>query len=167
MLEKQSVSPKTVSDRLPRLTSMMSRKRVTFLCVEDDNIHAHLVIRSLAKSPVANEVFRVANGLEAMAFLRQEGEYASKPRPDVVLLDLKLPQMSGHEVLAAIKEDEDLKLIPVVVMTTSDAEIDRARAYERLANSYVVKPADFEDFQRLVDDLCLYWGACNESPFGT
>jgi len=144
----------------------MTKGLVTFLLVEDDDTHAHLVKRSLDKSRVANEVFRAADGVEALAFLRQAGEHADKPRPDVVLLDLKLPKMNGHDVLAAIKQDADLKLIPVVIMTTSDAETDRERAYQHQANSYVVKPADFEKFRQLVDDVCLYWGVWNEPPFG-
>jgi CheY-like chemotaxis protein len=143
----------------------MTQRLVTYLLVEDDDTHAYLVKRSLDKARVANEVYRVADGAEAMAFLRQEGEYADKPRPDVVLLDLQLPKMNGHEVLTAIKQDPDLKKIPVVIMTTSDAETDRERAYEHRANSYIVKPVDFDKFCRLVDDLCHYWGVWNESPF--
>jgi CheY-like chemotaxis protein len=144
----------------------MSKKLVTFLLVEDDDTHAHLVVRSLSRARVANEVFRVKDGVEATAFLRQEREYADKPRPDVVLLDLQLPKMDGHEVLAVIKQDQDLKRIPVVVMTTSDTETDREQAYEHHANSYVVKPVDFEKFRKLVDDLSLYWGVWNEPPSG-
>jgi hypothetical protein len=144
----------------------MSQKLVTFLLVEDDDTHAHLVTRGLEKARVSNEVFRVADGVDALAFLRQEGEHADKPRPDVVLLDLKLPKMNGHELLSEIKEDPDLKLIPVVVMTTSNAETDRERAYEHRANSYVVKPVSFDKFHQLVDDLSLYWGVWNEPPYG-
>jgi hypothetical protein len=144
----------------------MTKKLVTFLLVEDDDTHAHLVGRSLDKARIANEVFRAADGVEAMRFLRQEGEHADKPRPDVVLLDLKLPKMDGHEVLAAIKDDSQLKLIPVVIMTTSDEETDREKAYAHQANSYVVKPVDFDKFRQMVNDLCLYWGVWNESPFG-
>lgn len=144
----------------------MTPHLMTFLLVEDDDNHAHLVMRSLKKARVHNQVFRVADGAEAIAFLRQEGEHTDKPHPDVVLLDLKLPKVSGHEVLATIKTDEALRRIPVVVMTTSDAESDRAKAYGHHANSYVVKPVDFERFRQLVSDLCLYWGVWNEPPEG-
>jgi CheY-like chemotaxis protein len=144
----------------------MTKSLVNFLLVEDDDNHAHLVTRSLNKARVTNRVFRVKDGLEAMSYLRQQGIYSTQPRPDVVLLDLKLPKMDGHEVLAEIKRDADLKLIPVVIMTTSDAETDREIAYEHHANSYVVKPVDFEKFRKLVDDLSLYWSVWNESPFG-
>lgn len=139
---------------------------LTFLLVEDDDNHAHLVMRSLKKARVQNQVFRVCDGATALAFLRRQGEYCDKPHPDVVLLDLKLPKLNGHEVLAAIKSDETLKTIPVVVMTTSNAESDRAKAYEHHANSYVVKPLDFDRFRDLVKDLCLYWGVWNEPPEG-
>ena len=144
--------------------TFMTAHLLTFLLVEDDDNHAHLVTRSLAKARVQNRVFRVADGEAALLFLRQQGEYESMPHPDVILLDLKLPKLNGHEVLAAIKEDDKLKSIPVVVMTTSDAESDRARAYEHHANSYVVKPVNFDRFRELVQDLCLYWGVWNEPP---
>lgn len=144
----------------------MTPHLLTFLLVEDDDNHAHLVTRSLKKTHVQNQVFRVSDGAAALAFLRRQGEYADKPHPDAILLDLKLPKLSGHEVLASIKQDDELKVIPVVVMTTSDAESDRAKAYEYHANSYVVKPVDFERFRQLVADLCQYWGVWNEPPQG-
>lgn len=142
----------------------MDAKRLVFLLVEDDDIHAHLVARSLENSDLPPRIYRVTNGFEALDFLRQQGEYASVPRPDVVLLDLKLPKATGHEVLAVIKQDERLQMIPVVVMTTSRDEIDRAKAYKHHANSYVVKPADFHIFRRVITDVSHYWGVCNEPP---
>jgi CheY-like chemotaxis protein len=144
----------------------MTAEPITFLLVEDDDIHAHLVTRSMSRARCDNRLIRVADGAEALAFLRRQGCYVDAPRPDVVLLDLKLPKVDGHEVLAAIKEDSDLQMIPVVVMTTSRAESDLARAYEHHANSYVVKPVDFQKFQQLVTDLSLYWGGWNEPPCG-
>lgn len=143
----------------------MANKLITFLLVEDDDIHAHLIERSLNKARVANTVHRVEDGAKALDFLRQTGPYSASPRPDVILLDLKLPKVDGHEVLAAIKEDRNLHTIPVVVMTTSAAETDRARAYKHHANSYLVKPVDFDKFRQLVSDLSLYWGVWNQPPF--
>jgi CheY-like chemotaxis protein len=140
----------------------MERKLVSFLLIEDDDDHAHLVIRNLKKARIGNEIHRVPDGVEALAFLRQQGQYAGQPRPDIILLDLKLPKLDGHEVLAAIKSDPELQAIPVVVMTTSNAEADRERAYEHHANSYVVKPVDFDKFKQLVVDLSLYWGVWNQ-----
>lgn len=144
----------------------MNGRLIHFLLVEDDDIHAHLVMRSLKKARISNRVSRVPDGSEALAFLRNQGKYANEAHPDVILLDLKLPKISGHEVLHTIKHDDHLKSIPVVVMTTSDAESDRTRAYEHHANSYVVKPLDFDKFRQLVNDLCLYWGVWNKPPEG-
>ena len=98
----------------------------------------------------------VSDGVEAMAFLRNEGEYADMPRPDLVLLDLNLPRMDGREVLAEVKADRDLRTIPVVVLTTSEAEEDILRSYDLHANAYVTKPVDFErfiDVVRQIDDF--------------
>jgi CheY-like chemotaxis protein len=142
----------------------LKNKLVTFLLVEDDDNHAHLVTRSLAKSRVANCVYRAEDGAKALALLKRQDQYANQELPDVILLDLKLPKIDGHEVLKSIKADPELKRIPVVVMTTSDAESDRARAYENHANSYVVKPVNFERFRQLVNDVSLYWGVWNEPP---
>jgi len=152
----------------------MAEQLLRFLLVEDDDIHAHLVMRSihahlvmrsLEQARVTNHVVRVADGQQAIDYLRQAGEFAGEPRPEIILLDLKLPKVDGHEVLSVIKTDETLRMIPVVVMTTSDAETDRAKAYEHHANSYVVKPVDFDKFRKLVEDLSLYWGVWNKPPF--
>ena len=142
----------------------MNDKPLKFLLVEDDDIHAHLVARCLEKSSVAARVYRVASGDDALSFLRRQGPFAHHPRPDVVLLDLKLPKLDGHQVLAAIKEDNDLRMIPVVVMTTSRDDADREKAYRQHANSYVVKPADFAKFREMVTEISYYWGVCNEPP---
>ena len=136
------------------------------MLVEDNDTHAHLVERSLAKSDFPNYVFRVENGARALEFLRREGEFSNQIKPDVVLLDLKLPKIDGLEVLSVIKNDENLKRIPVVVMTTSNTQSDRAKAYEHHANSYVVKPIDFDKFRSLLNAVCVYWGQWNESPEG-
>lgn len=139
---------------------------IHFLLVEDDPDHANLVLRALDRNRVKNTVDHVVDGAEALAYLRKEGQYAQRPRPDVVLLDLNLPKVDGHQVLTEIKEDPDLQSIPVVVLTTSDAEADRLRAYRHHANSYVVKPLDFEQFRKMVDDLKYYWGVWNCGPEG-
>ena len=137
---------------------------VHFLLVEDDEDHAQLVIRNLSKGRIKNRIDHVFTGEDALDYLKNEGEYADAERPDVVLLDIQLPGIDGHDVLAAIRKDEVLKSLPVVVLTTSDAEIDRAKAYEHHANSYLVKPLNFETFRTLVNDLSLYWGVWNQPP---
>ncbi|MFK7767290.1 MAG: response regulator [Mariniblastus sp.] len=135
---------------------------LTFLLVEDDDTHAHLITRSLAKSEIDNRVFRVNDGAKAIQWLQQAGESSDQPRPDVVLLDLKLPKLDGHEVLMEIKSDPGLRKIPIVVMSTSNSEVDRNKAYENHANSYVVKPTDFAQFRKLINDICVYWGVWNQ-----
>ena len=132
--------------------------------MEDDEDHAQLVIRSLSRGRVGNRIDHVSSGEDALDYLHSRGNYTESERPDVVLLDIKLPGIDGHEVLAEIRNDEKLKTLPVVILTTSDAEMDRAKAYEHNANSYLVKPLDFETFRQLVDDLSLYWGVWNKPP---
>ena len=138
-------------------------RSISFLLVEDNEDHAQLMKRSFASSQISNTVDRVNDGAEALDYLFQRGKYAGKALPDVILLDLNLPKVSGHEVLGQIKKDPRLKVIPVVILTTSAAETDRARAYQDHANSYLVKPLDFNSFRKMVDDLSYYWGIWNQS----
>lgn len=135
---------------------------VKFLLVEDDDDHAEMILRTLMKQRINNKVDRVKDGVEAIDYLFKKGPYAKAPRPDVILLDIKLPKMDGHEVLAKIKQHEDLRTIPVVMLTTSRAESDRKKAYNGYVNSYLVKPFDFEQFRHMVEELHLYWGVWNE-----
>ncbi|MDX9912742.1 MAG: response regulator [Phycisphaerales bacterium] len=112
---------------------------------------------------ISNECSRVENGEQALAFLRKEGEFGSAQRPDIILLDLKLPRMNGLEVLREIKWDPELSPIPVVMLSTSSADEDKERAYELRANSYVVKPLDFDSFNQIVSTLNYYWAVVNEA----
>lgn len=134
------------------------------LLVEDDENHALLVMRHIHKLEVCNRVDHVRDGEEALRYLRREGEHASVVLPSIILLDLKLPKLSGHEVLRQIKQDTDLRAIPVIVLSTSNAEVDRKRAYELNANSYIVKPIDFQEFRTLISDIGTYWGVWNKPP---
>jgi hypothetical protein len=134
---------------------------VHFLLVEDDDSHAEITMRTVRRNGVVNSIDRVSDGVEAMTYLRGEGEYAGRRLPGVVLLDLKLPRKDGHEVLLEMKQDPKLRRIPVVVLTTSDAESDRERAYDRYVNSYLVKPIDFESFREMVRGLSMYWAVWN------
>jgi CheY-like chemotaxis protein len=137
---------------------------VHFLLVEDDQDHAELVRRGLESSRVVNDLTHVTDGEEAIRLLRLLPPYEKTRRPDVVLLDIKLPRMNGLEVLELIKSDETLSSIPVVMLTTSEAETDRARAYARSANSYLVKPLHFEQFHQMIQDLQMYWAVWNQPP---
>jgi len=130
-------------------------------------IQVLLVEDSLGDVRLTQEAFREANtsvhlnvafdGVEAMAFLRREGAFTKAPRPDLILLDLNLPKMDGREVLAHIKDDEDLKTIPTVILTTSDAEADIVRAYQLQANCYLTKPAQLDAFESLVKSIDDFW----------
>lgn len=139
----------------------MDPQRVNFLLVEDDDDHARLVVRHIERTRFGNVLHRVKDGEAALAYLRREREYAYMPRPDVVLLDLNLPKFSGHEVLEELKKDEELRRIPVVVLTTSAAEADRLRAYDLHVNSYLVKPMNYDEFSRMIEELGRYWGGWN------
>jgi CheY-like chemotaxis protein len=123
---------------------------IEVLLVEDDPGDVLLTREAFEHQKVANRLHVVNNGEEAIAFLHKQGEYADAPEPDLVLLDLNLPGMHGREVLAAIKEDARLQTIPVVVLTTSEAEEDVLRSYRLHANAYVTKPVDFDRFMAVV-----------------
>jgi chemotaxis family two-component system response regulator Rcp1 len=108
-----------------------------------------------AKTPIHLHV--ATDGVEAMAFLRREGAHEKAPRPDLILLDLNLPRMDGRQVLATIKDDEDLKTIPTVILTTSDAEVDIVKSYELQANCYLSKPVQLDAFETLVRSISDFW----------
>lgn len=130
----------------------MNAEPVSVLLVEDDPGDVMLVREALSEDG-ANALAVVGDGVEAMRFVRGEGQYADAERPDLVLLDLNLPRKSGAEVLAEIKGDPELHTIPVVVLTTSQAEEDVLRSYEMHANAYVTKPVDFERFGEVVKQI--------------
>ena len=137
------------------------------LLVEDNLPHAELVKRSLEGHEIANKIYHVSDGEAALAYLFRQGVYAdpaTSPRPHVVLLDLRLPKVSGLDVLREIKTSNHLCTIPVVVLTTSTAERDVVSAYAQHANSYLVKPVDFAAFTRLMHDLGFYWLLWNHHP---
>jgi CheY-like chemotaxis protein len=139
---------------------------VLVMLVEDNLDHAELVMRTLADHRVANRIIHFTDGQSALDYLFRRGEYVdtSSPRPHVILLDLRLPRVDGIEVLQAIKEAPELRQIPVVVLTTSEAEKDVARAYHNHANSYLVKPVGYEEFVKLMQDLGFYWLSWNTPP---
>jgi len=132
-------------------------KVIDILLVEDNPGDVRLAQEALKESKVRNKLFIVEDGVEAMAFLRQQGKYASAPRPDLILLDLNLPRKSGREVLAEIKTDEDLKRIPVVVLTVSRAEEDIIKCYNHHANCYITKPLDFNQFMEVTKSIEEFW----------
>ncbi|RMD84092.1 MAG: response regulator [Candidatus Dadabacteria bacterium] len=127
------------------------------LLVEDSAGDARLAIEAFRECRTLHRIRVVPDGASALAYLRREGEYASASRPDLILLDLNLPVMSGLDVLAEIKNDPDLRTIPVVVLTTSLAERDVRSAYEAYANCYIAKPVDYEGFASVVELIERFW----------
>lgn len=144
----------------------MQKKFMTILLVEDNPDDVELTLRALKKNHLINPVDVVRDGQEALDYLFYTGEHAtsSHPLPGIILLDLKLPKVDGLEVLKMIKEDRRLKLIPVVVLTSSKEENDLIRSYDLGVNSYIRKPVDFEQFVETVRQIKFYWLLLNEIP---
>jgi two-component system, chemotaxis family, response regulator Rcp1 len=130
---------------------------IEILLVEDSPSDTDLTVEALKDFKVRNHVSVVEDGVQAIQFLRRQGPYAQAPRPDLIMLDLNLPRKDGREVLAEIKADGDLKLIPIVVLTTSRAEQDILRAYQLNANCYINKPVDFNQFLDVVRSIESFW----------
>jgi len=130
---------------------------IEILLVEDNPGDVRLTEEALKEGKVVNRVNVVQDGVEALAYLRKEGEYASAETPDLILLDLNLPKKDGREVLAEVKEDPDLRMIPVVVLTTSRDEQDILKSYDLHANCYITKPVDFEQFIGVVRAIEDFW----------
>ena len=146
----------------------MIAEPVIVLLVEDDPAHAEIVRRNFVNFRMANrpvQLEHVADGQDALDYLFSRGKFQNPgqaPRPNLILLDLRLPKVDGLEVLKIVKADANLASIPVVVMTTSSAEVDVAKAYENQASSYLVKPMDFSQFNKLMETLGIYWLAWNQ-----
>jgi chemotaxis family two-component system response regulator Rcp1 len=130
---------------------------IEILLVEDSPSDTELTIEALREAKIANNLSHVEDGVEAMEFLRRTNTYADAPKPDLVLLDLNLPRKDGREVLLELKSDPDLRVIPVVVLTTSKADQDIMRAYQLQANCYISKPVDFEQFVDVVRAIEHFW----------
>jgi CheY-like chemotaxis protein len=150
-------------DTIPQETP--DREPVRILLVEDNDAHTKLILRAFRDDRLSNPVHCVRDGEEALDYLFHNGKYTdpvASPRPDLVLLDLKLPKVDGVEVLRRIKADKNLKSVPVVVLTSSLADRDLAETYALGANSYLSKPIDFEKFHKMVQDLDFYWSVWNK-----
>ncbi len=146
---------------------MVNADAVDILLVEDNPNDLELALRALKKRHLANKVVVARDGAEALDFIFGTGPYADRDvtdRPKVVLLDLKLPKVDGLEVLRRIKSDERTKVIPVVVLTSSQEERDIVESYELGVNSYMIKPVDFDKFLDCIAELGLYWLVCNKPP---
>ncbi len=142
------------------------RKAINILMVEDNPGDVRLTMEALNGAKIRNQLDSVQDGVEAMAFLRGEGKYANSALPDLILLDLNLPKKDGREVLAEIKADEHLRRIPVVILTSSEAEQDILQAYELNANAYVSKPVDLEQFIKVIKSIEDFWLEIVKLPSG-
>jgi two-component system, chemotaxis family, response regulator Rcp1 len=139
------------------LTLRSAPEAFEILLVEDNPGDARLAQEALKEGRMTSRLKVVVDGVEAMSFLRREGQYAGSPRPNLILLDLNLPRKDGRQVLAELKADEDLRRIPVVVLTTSQAEQDILRSYDLHANCYITKPVDLDRFISVVRSIEEYW----------
>jgi len=146
---------------------MAELKRI--LLVEDNPNDAELTLMGLGKHNLINEVVVASDGVEAIDYLYRQGKFASRPEgnPAIILLDLKLPKVDGIEVLRKIRSDEQLKLIPVVVLTSSREEHDIIECYKLGANAYIVKPVNYDEFMDVVKSLGSFWAILNEPPPGS
>lgn len=135
----------------------LTPRPIEILLVEDSPGDVTLTVEALRDARVANNLHVARDGEEALRFLRREGEFADRPRPDLILLDLNMPRKDGREVLADLKADDELKRIPVVVLTTSQSEDDVAAAYNLSANCYVAKPVDLDQFLGVVRAIDDFW----------
>jgi two-component system response regulator len=141
--------------------------KFTILLVEDNAAHAELIIRGIQRKSIMTNIIHMEDGEYVLDYIYNKGIYTDKkkyPRPHLLLLDLRLPKIDGLELLIEIKKNSDLLDIPVVVLTTSEAEKDIVRAYENHVNSYLVKPIEFPVLEKLLDDLSLYWLKWNRKP---
>jgi two-component system, chemotaxis family, response regulator Rcp1 len=134
-----------------------SGELIEILLVEDNPGDVRLTIEALKEARVLNHLSVASDGVEALAFLRRQGRYQDARRPDLIFLDLNLPRMDGREVLSVIKQDETLRRIPVVVLTTSQAEQDVVRSYDLHANCYITKPLDLDQFMEVVHSIEDFW----------
>ncbi len=144
----------------------MDERLKTLLLVEDNKADIRLIQEALKTSTVPHQVLTVRNGMDAMTFLRQEGEYAEAPRPDLIVLDLNLPRKDGREVLAEIKADPNLKRIPVVVLTTSRNEEDIFHSYDLHVNCYITKSRNLSELFKIVKGIEEFWLSTATLPWG-
>ena len=135
----------------------MISNSINILLVEDNPADARLIKEVFKDTKIKNNLYVVKDGVDAMAFLNQEDQYADIPRPDVILLDLNLPRKDGREVLKELKEDNALKRVPIVILTTSNAKEDIIRTYNNHANCYITKPVDFDKFLKVINSIEDFW----------
>ncbi len=140
---------------------------IIVLLIEDDIAHAEITIRNFMKKQTDNRIIHVTDGQQALDYLLRKGKFVNpeiSPRPHLILLDLRLPKVDGLEVLRKIKSTEELRSIPIIILTTSEAEVDVVKAYSLNVNSYLVKPLDLEKFSNMIESFGFYWVSWNKYP---
>jgi len=155
-----------MTDDTERVDRRTDGEPVEILLAEDNPNDVEMTQRAFEKGQLLNNLHVAADGVEALAYLRQEGEYADEPRPDIVLLDLEMPRKDGKEVLAELEDDPDLSQIPVIVLTSSEAEQDIVESYRHNANAYLTKPVGYEAFQETVRQIESFWFEVVKLPTG-
>jgi two-component system, chemotaxis family, response regulator Rcp1 len=143
----------------------MNQKIIEILLVEDSPSDVELTVEAMRDAKVANKLHVATDGVEAMAFLQQSGQYVGVPRPDLVLLDLNLPRKNGKEVLAEMRADDNLKAVPVTVLTTSKAEADILQCYQLGANCFITKPVHLTEFLEVLSSIENFWLMLVRLPF--
>jgi len=141
----------------------LEKQMQSFLLVEDNDAHAKLTTLAFKRNNIYNTIDRVKDGKSALNYVFKKGKYKNKKTPGLILLDLNIPEKDGIEVLTEIKADKTARIIPIVILTTSNSFSDIQRAYLNYANSYLVKPINFEKFNKMVKDLGIYWSVWNVS----
>lgn len=145
---------------------MKEHEAVEILLVEDSDADAEMIVRSLRKGNLVNQVFRVHDGVEALEFIFRQGEYRERRggNPKLILLDVKMPRLGGIDVLRKLKSEESTKVIPIVMLTSSAEDRDIQESYHLGVNSYLVKPVNFSEFTNVVAQVGLYWAVMNRMP---
>ena len=146
------------------MDSELNMRPVNILIVEDNSAHSDLAVEALKETKMNVDIEVVDTGEKALEYLFKKGEYQKSKRPDLILLDLNLPGMNGRDVLLRIKNDSNLKCLPVVILSTSDAEHDVLSTYNKYANCYIKKPVDFDQFFKAMNQLIDYWFALAKLP---
>ncbi len=149
------------------MNTAIAERPVIILMVEDNPTDVLIAREGLLGATMLNTLHVADDGIEAMEFLRQRGKYADVPRPDLIILDLNMPRKNGHEVLAEIKEDDDLRKIPVIILTTSKSQEDISKACGLCANCYISKPVDFDEFTEVVQTIQDFWFSTTTRPPGS
>ena len=147
---------------------MTENDKIEILFIEDNHYEAELTIRTLKKHHLSNNLKHIADGAEALDFIFSRGNYSDRldsPKPKLILLDLKLPKVSGLEILRQLRINEQTKMIPVVILTSSKEDNDVIESYKLGVNSYIVKPVNFESFSKAITELGLYWLLLNHNPY--